>query len=486
MREVDRRTMELGMSGPVLMENAGHRVVEFVQSKFAPLSRHRIVILCGKGNNGGDGYVIARQLFTRFRSGSLHVVAAFPDDVTEPRRMLEACGCAVHEAITPEMRQATLVIDAVLGTGVAGAARGKALEWIHEINGGFPSARVVAVDVPSGMNTDSGASTGEIARADATITFTAPKLCHVLAPNCDRIGEWKVGHIGSPASLMDHVQVHLSEPADFRHLLRAREPDSNKGRYGHVLVAGGARGKTGAAEMAGLAALRAGAGLVTVASSAERLTTLELMTDAFPRCRQALEHSAQRKNTIVLGPGLGTDDEAAALVREAVEHASQTLIVDADGLTALAAADWKSSGGPLILTPHPGEMARLCGSTVAEVQAGRLDVAREYSRTHNCILVLKGHRTVIAMPDGRAWINPTGTPAMAKGGTGDVLAGMIAGLAAQFPNEPEASTIAAVYLHGLTGSMAARTRGELSLLATELLEYLPEAIGECQQIPDEL
>jgi ADP-dependent NAD(P)H-hydrate dehydratase / NAD(P)H-hydrate epimerase len=246
MREVDQRTMELGIDGSILMENAGIRATEFLIDTFGSPSRHRIVVLCGKGNNGGDGYVIARQLLTRFRTGALHVLGS--GEMSPPRRMFEAAGGVVASEIAPDMRRATLVVDAVLGTGVSGAARGQALDWIREINNGFPDAKVLAVDVPSGMNTDSGFSDGEVARADATITFTAPKLCHVLAPNCDRLGCWKVGHIGSPAGLMSDVTLHLNTPARFRHLLEPRPAESNKGSYGHVLVVGGAQGKAGAAE----------------------------------------------------------------------------------------------------------------------------------------------------------------------------------------------------------------------------------------------
>jgi NAD(P)H-hydrate epimerase len=397
--------------------------------------------------------------------------------------MFEACGGAVSAEITQDMRRATLVVDAVLGTGVSGAARGKPLEFIREINAGFPDADVVAVDVPSGMNTDSGASDGEVARADATITFTAPKICHVLPPNCDRIGEWRVGHIGSPAFLMQDVPLHLAEPEDFRHLLEPRAPESNKGTYGHVLVVGGAAGKTGAAEMAGIAALRAGAGLVTVASTADRLATLELMTERLPTSWADLERVAVRQNVIALGPGLGT--EHGAMVRDAVKAASQAMVVDADGLNCLAGHSWKASG-IRVLTPHPGEMSRLRGTPTAEVQANRLGVARQFALEHSCILVLKGHRSVIAMPDGRVWINPTGSPAMATGGTGDILTGILAGLIAQFPQDPEAAAIAGVYLHGLAGELGAVQLGEQALAATDLLAYLSEAISDCQNVSDEL
>lgn len=479
MREVDRRTIELGISGPILMENAGHRAVEFLLAEFGPLSRHRIVVLCGKGNNGGDGYVIARQLNTRFRVANLHVVAAFPEDVTEPRRMLEVTGCPVHDAITPEMRHATIVIDAVLGTGVTGSARGKALEFIREINSGFPQARVFAVDTPSGMNTDGGASEGEVARADATITFTAPKLCHVLAPNCDRIGRWRVGHIGSPASLMEGVRLHLSTPEYFHHLLRPRTQESNKGMYGHVLVVGGAEGKTGAAEMAGIAALRAGTGLVTVACASDRLRYPELMTARFDEIESAL----RTRDVAAIGPGLGPNRELAL---QAATRWELPVVIDADGLNSLVGVEWKAGKGVRVLTPHPGEMARLCGVSVPDVQRDRVGIARSFAVDHDCCVVLKGHRSVVAFADGRAWVNPTGSPAMATGGTGDILTGLIAGLLAQFPVDPEAAVLAGVWLHGRAGELGALKHGEHGLIATDLLDFLPEAIRESQIVPDEL
>lgn len=477
VRDVDRRTMELGISGPVLMENAGHRAVEFLVERFGALTGHRIVVLCGKGNNGGDGYVVARQLATRFRVASLHVVAAFPDDVTEPRRMLEAVGCPVHSEITREMRHASIVVDAVLGTGVSGAARGRALEFIREINDGFPQARVFAVDVPSGMNTDSGISEGEVARADATITFTAPKLCHVLSPNCERIGAWRVGHIGSHASLMEDVRLHLLTPEYFRHVLAPRRPESNKGTYGHVLVVGGAEGKAGAAEMAGIAALRAGTGLVTVACSSDRLRYPELMTARLDNVDAALAN----RDVAAIGPGLGI---APDLALRAASDWAMPVVIDADGLNSLAGRSWRSGKGLRVLTPHPGEMARLAGCTVAEVQRDRIGAATAFASKHDCCVVLKGHRTVVAFADGRAWVNPTGTPGMATGGSGDILTGLIAGLLAQSPED--AAVLAAVWLHGRAGELGSADHGEHGLIATDLLDYLPEAIRDSRNVSNEL
>ncbi len=479
MREVDRLTIASGIPAAVLMENAGMRVVEYLLKRFCPLSRHRIVIFCGKGNNGGDGFVIARQLWTRFRLASLDVVATELDESSEPLRMLRAAGCPIGTTLEPRMHAATLVIDALLGTGLAGPAQGRTLEFILAINTGFPGAKVIAVDIPSGMASDSGTSDGEVARADACITFTAPKPAHALPPNCDRIGDWHVGHIGTPKSLLDETNLELTTPETFRHLLAPRISESNKGSYGHVLVVGGAAGKVGAAEMAGLAALRAGAGLVTVACAAERLNTPELMLLPLP----SSIHPEARQNIVALGPGLGDKRE---MVREAVGRCEQAMVFDADALNALAGHAWNAAGRFRVLTPHPGEMARLMQLTVPEVQSKRLEVARKLSQQTGSVVVLKGHRTVIAFPDGRTAINPTGSPAMATGGTGDILTGLTAGLLAQFPNDQATAVLCAVYLHGLAGTLAAEHLGELPVVATDLLHYLPEAMRVCSRVPDEL
>ncbi len=501
MREVDRRTMELGIPGLILMENAGHRVVEFLASKFPSLAGERIVIMCGGGNNGGDGLVVARQLHTRFRPRALDVVVAadpagLTGDAAASHRMLAACGSPVARQITPAMREATIVIDALLGTGLKGPAAGAVLDLIREINTGFPRARVVAIDIPSGLASDSGAVPGEAVRADYTVTFTAPKAGHVLPPACDRVGELHVCPIGSPPALYEDdssIWLSLVEPGMFRALLAPRTAGAHKGDFGHVLVVGGSRGKTGAAAMAGISALRAGAGLVTVASAWSAVPVIashapELMTESLAETTggaislQAvdsgtLQHLARAKDVVALGPGLGTDPDTAGVVRRLVSEVTRYLVIDADGLNALAGTEVK--GRNLILTPHPGEMARLSGLRTAEVQADRLGVARGFAASRELTLVLKGQRTLIAFPDGRVWINPTGSPAMATAGSGDILTGLIAGLLAQTPEEPEAAIAAAVYLHGRAGELGAAALGERALVATDLIEFLPEAVDEC-------
>lgn len=493
MREVDRRTIELGIPSLVLMENAGHRVVEFLAETFRPLAAQRIVVICGKGNNGGDGFVIARQLHTRIPPKALWVVlAADPEslrgDAAENFRMLRACGCPVASGLRPEMRTASIVLDALLGTGLRGAPEPPFDRWIAEMNSEFPLAKIVAVDISSGMSSDDSASPGPVVRVDYTVTFTAPKAGQVQPPNCDLTGKLIVGPIGSPPELYDHVRLHLAGPQTFARLLAPRRPAAHKGDFGHALVWAGSEGKTGAAAMSGLAALRAGAGLVTVGSAPEALGAIssytpELMTDAISSY-ESLANAARGKTVVALGPGLGSAPETVALVRRAFAEFDQPVVIDADGLNALAGSDFRAPAQPRILTPHPGEMSRLSGQPTASIQRDRLAAARAFAQDRGVVLVLKGQRTIVAMPDGNQWINPTGTPAMATAGSGDILTGLIAGLVSQFPAEPELAVLAAVWLHGRSGELAAAQLGEQPVIATDLLRYLPEAIHECARVPD--
>jgi NAD(P)H-hydrate epimerase len=368
------------------------------------------------------------------------------------------------------------------------------LEGIREINGGFPLAKVVAVDIPSGLASDSPDPVGEFARADATVTFTAPKPAHVLAPACDHMGELRVSQIGSPASLYEDVWLSLIEPAMFRELLAPRPRSGHKGTFGHVLVLAGSRGKSGAAAMSGIAALRAGAGLVTVGSAASATLAIaahapELMTEPLDETPHGsiaitakIDELAAGKTVIAMGPGLGREAGIAQLVSAALDAFEQPMVLDADALSVPS----RNPGRVRILTPHPGEMARLTGRSTADVQKDRVGCARTFATNHMVTLVLKGQRTVIAFPDGRVWINPTGTPALGTGGSGDILTGLISGLLAQFPDKPDQAVAAAVYLGGLAAEIGVRTLGEKSLIATDILTYLPQAMEACAALPHSL
>jgi NAD(P)H-hydrate epimerase len=366
------------------------------------------------------------------------------------------------------------------------------LEGIREISSAFPMAKVVAVDIPSGMASDSPEPVGEMARADCTVTFTAPKPAQVLPPNCERVGELVVGPIGSPEALYQDAKLSLLEPAMFGSLMQPRPRSGHKGTFGHVLVIAGSRGKTGAAAMSGIAALRAGAGLVTVASAMSAIPVIaahapELMTVPLAETHDGsilqavdLEAVAEGKTVIAIGPGLGRHPGTDTLVSTAAEQFAQPMVIDADALGAPVPG---SPGRVRVLTPHPGEMSRLTGQTVAEILKDRVGAARAFATGHQVTLVLKGQRTLVAFADGRVWINPTGTPAMGKGGSGDILTGLIAGFLAQFPKQPDEAVAAAVYLHGRAGELGAHALGEKCLMATDLLRYLSQAMEECADVP---
>lgn len=440
MREVDRLTMERGTPGEILMEHAGTRVVERIERDFVPLSHQRVLIFCGKGNNGGDGRVVARLLQNRV--AELQVISA-------------------GQAEAVRILSPTLIVDALLGTGLKGPAKEPALSLIRAINSNFPGAKVIAVDIPSGLG-----GGGESVRADITVTFTAPKIEHFFAPGAtEAVGQLVVADIGSPPDLVQS-DLHVSEAGDFAKLFAPRKPDSHKGDFGHVLIIGGAPGKMGAAAMAGLSALRSGAGLVTVACSDSSRLVPELMS-------QPLEDFSLDRMTVVgVGPGLGPHPD---LLARLLDEVKVPMVIDADGLNSIAGTDFKGRGAQTILTPHPGEMARLIGSKFED----RLATARNFARDRNVCVVLKGHRTLIALPGGQVWINPTGSPSMAKGGSGDILTGMVSGMVAQFPHDIETAVRAAVFLHGRAGEIAAEELTDRCVIATDLLRYLPRAIREC-------
>lgn len=499
MREVDRLTIERGIPGLILMENAGSRVVDFLRDMFTPLSDERVAVICGKGNNGGDGFVIARQLFTRKLCLDLVVIELFDaetliGDAAENRRMLSVCGCPIRRGLPNEPHPAAIVVDAVLGTGLNGPAKGPALDAIRAINERFPLAQKVAVDIPSGLPSDETNPTGEFVRADYTVTFTAAKRSQCLSPIYEKVGRLTVVAIGSPSEFCEtnpNFKLNLTEREDLRHLFARRPCDSNKGMYGHVLVVGGSFGKSGAPGMAGLGAYRSGAGLVTVAVPKSALSSVaairpELMTEPlgeteFGRVRFAdsdrVLELLKKMTVLAIGPGLGTEEEAVRLVKRVYAEADAPAVVDADALNALAGA-LPQTEKIRILTPHPGEMGRLIGKSVKEVQADRLGAAQQLANRSGATIVLKGDRTIIVFPDGETWVNPTGSPAMATGGTGDILTGMIAGIVGQHPGDWRRAVVAAVWLHGRCGELAGEQWGEQAALATDLLDFLPKAMNE--------
>lgn len=508
MQRVDRLTNErFGVPSLTLMENAGCAVVDFLVERFAPLEPHRITVVCGQGNNGGDGFVAARLLRARGLKPRVILLAepgAVKGDAAVNLRRLAESGApevagneAAWQRLKASLTDTTLLVDAILGTGVSRPLEGFLLEVVRDINSSFPASRVVAVDLPTGVAADTGELIGESVCAGFSVTFTAPKRAHVFPPACERVGVWVVKPIGTPPELLEsdpELFLNLSSGEEMKWMAHPRNLTSHKGNYGHVLILAGSIGKTGAAAMAAKAALRAGAGLVTVATARSALPIIaalgmEFMTEALPETDagtislSALDYGrmdrlVEGKSILAVGPGLGTVPETAELARTVVDKYNLPMVVDADALNAFAGCirSLHAEKRVRVLTPHPGEMARLTGQTVAEIQSRRVERAREFGTTYNLTLVLKGFQTLTVSPQGDVWVNPTGNPGMATGGTGDVLTGLLAGLLAHYAAQPVTEVVrAAVYLHGLAGDLAAGELGQTSLIAGDLLEALPQA-----------
>jgi hydroxyethylthiazole kinase-like uncharacterized protein yjeF len=534
MRKIDSVTAErFGVATLTLMENAGSAVARFILSEYP--HAERVGVICGKGNNGGDGFVAARRLIEAGLAVRLLLLcdpqelrgdaAAMFKKLTSHQRTAKQALLIVRDAKeldaaeAEEIFSSDLLVDAILGSGFRPPVSPLYAAAIGQLNSS--SARIVSVDVPSGADADAlrprrgGATPDQVqARSDAVVTFTAPRSAHVFAALTE--GPTVVAPIGSPdEAIVSGLGLHLSTPADFASLLAPRARDANKGSYGHVLVIGGSLGKAGAAAMAGFAALRAGAGLATVATPRSVLPIVasfhpELMTEPLEETKQGtialsaigkgLEGLLDHK-TLAIGPGISRQPETAAFVRELIRKTKHdtVIVLDADALNAFegVAGELNGRGRTLVITPHPGEMARLTGLSIAEIQANRLEVARNFAREHEVIVVLKGHRTLIASlsvdrpsiaaaapgapesgaPNGPVWVNPTGNPGMATGGTGDILTGITAALIAQYPGQALLATVLAVYLHGLAGDLARESLGENSLVATDLLQFLPRAFA---------
>jgi hydroxyethylthiazole kinase-like uncharacterized protein yjeF len=492
MREIDRITTEkYGVSSLTLMEKAGSAVADFVLGEYP--QAERIVAVCGKGNNGGDGFVAARKLYEAGKKVQVLLLADPTEVKGDAATMLTRLPMSPvlmrsEDQLEPRLFQADLLLDAILGTGFKPPVRGVYQLAIQRLR--TADTPVVAVDIPSGVDSDANELSVEAAPADAVVTFTAPKPAHGFAP-LTRGPIW-VARIGSPEeAVQSSLGLEVVTARDISIVSTPRPADAHKGSFGHALIFGGSLGKSGAAAMAGMATLVVGAGLSTVATPRSALAGVaafapELMTEPLDETEAGTASGAaltgllallKDKTVVAVGPGLSRHSATVWAVREFVRKCELPVVLDADGLNAFEGAtqDLDGSRRPLVLTPHPGEMARLTGLKTAEIQQRRVEIAREFARRHNAIVVLKGHRTVIADPSGKTWINVTGNPGMAKGGTGDVLTGMISGLIAQQPSRITEAVLAAVYLHGLAGDIAVEQTGERSLLATNLLAAIPAA-----------
>ncbi len=522
MAEVDRLTTErYFIPSILLMENAGRSFVEELDKACPGLKRKRIAILCGRGNNGGDGFVAARYLFLRGAKPSI-LLFADPEKLRGDARtnwlIADAMGLPIQTLPTAASARSYLgktvipdvIVDALFGTGLAkpiGADFRPVVEWINRASS---NAFVAAVDIPSGISADSAIVPGPAVKANLTVTFSALKLAHIVPPASDFAGKVVLVPIGSPPALFENPEYRMNviDSEQVRRALPRRARESHKGTFGHVYVVAGSSGKSGAALMTGLAALRSGAGLATLwlPKSLQRSVVgkfPELMTEFLPETEeQSLDKAGAERvipqlhqaDALVLGPGLTTHPSTRMLTWELVRRSPVPVVLDADGINAFvppAKPLRNREGQPLIITPHPGELSRLIGKTTSHVQKYRMETALRCAARNHCYVILKGFQTVIATPEGEIYLNRTGNPGMATGGTGDILAGMLGRFVASWKCSSSRAgrrgqaaltdyLSAAVYLHGSAGDLAAEEDSAESLIATDLLTYLPQAIRKVQ------
>ncbi|HXD17263.1 MAG TPA: NAD(P)H-hydrate dehydratase [Vicinamibacterales bacterium] len=503
MREADRFTIEeIGIPSLVLMENAGRQVVAAMEAAYEARLNGRVAVLCGRGNNGGDGFVVARTLLQRGIDTAVFVIGALAEvrgDAKENLEILGRLGVTVveigdeqsWELHFSEISQCTLIVDAIFGTGLKSKLAGMMETIVADVNAS--SIPIVSIDLPSGLSADTPHILGDCIDAAMTVTLAAPKLPLVLPPGETHAGDVVIADIGIPHEVIDSVEgqrIELLTPEQLRDVVEPRAADSHKGDFGRVTIVAGSRGKTGASHLAAMGALRSGAGLVTVATPASLLPIVasmapELMTEPLAESVEGMvaETAIERlleldHDVIACGPGLGRAPGVGAFVRALLDRATVPLVLDADAITVLADDPVGLVGREerdVIITPHPGEMARLIGSSIEEVQGNRIDVATDFATTHRVYVVLKGHRTVIATPDGHVFINPTGNAGMATGGTGDVLTGMIAAWVGQLL-DAEAACRLAVFLHGAAGDLAEAEEGQVAMTATDVIAHLGDAL----------
>ena len=536
MRQLDEKAIkEYGISGLVLMENAGRGAAEIIERDFGgltggdkplPYEGKRISIFAGKGNNGGDGFVVARHLLNKGFKVCVYLLAQRRDvkgDAKVNLNIWEKMGGEVIEILSAKglkkyksaIRHSSLIVDAIFGTGLSADIKGiqkDVIEFINSLN-----KPVVSVDIPSGLNASNGRVLGSCVKATITATMAVPKIGLLIYPGVDYAGRVEAVDISMPQPLLkdEKIRWELLDREVIKKILKPRYGNTHKGSYGHVFVLAGSVGKTGAAAMTSLGAMRCGAGLVTLGIPkslnqvmARKLT--EVMTLPLPElpivsplpkggkgglgilAYEAIDsilRFIKDKEVVVLGPGLTAEESVKKLVLRLIVASKIPLVIDADGINCfvddvnphtksfgVGVNVLKKAKAPIVLTPHPGEMARLVGLTAKDVQADRLGIASRFAKENKVIVVLKGARTVIAEPSGKIFINPTRNPGMATAGTGDVLAGMIGGFIAQGYTPLDASTIA-VYMHGLAGDEVAKKKGQVGMIATDILNILPKVIG---------
>ncbi len=500
MRELDRLTIEeYGIPGIVLMENAGIASFEAAMEMLEDIDDPIILVLCGPGNNGGDGYVVARHLYNS--GASVHIahigdLDSVKGDARTNMLIASKMGIAIHEKPSEEhlwtmINDSDLVVDALLGTGTSGPARSEISDVISMVNSSC--IPVLALDIPSGIDVDRGQLPGESILADVTITFGLPKVGMVTYPAAHRVGKLIVAEISIPSSAVDksNCAAHLITQDRAAIGIPDRSADSHKGTFGHLAVAAGSIGMSGAVTLSAFGGLRIGTGLVTMLVPESINPIVEIkVTEAMSipiaegskgkfglKSRDKVLQEIGKRDALVLGPGIGRDDDTVLFVRELLESVECPVVLDADALYAVSKdlSLLKKAKNDIVLTPHPGEMAMLLGTATSEVQSNRLEVAIKFALDYGVTLVLKGAGTVVASPNGTAYINPTGCSGMASGGVGDVLSGMIGGLLAQDVGV-DLAAVTGVYLHGLAGELASDKLGEAAMLASDLVDHIGESI----------
>ncbi|HNX29815.1 MAG TPA: NAD(P)H-hydrate dehydratase [Syntrophomonadaceae bacterium] len=509
MQDIDRRAAsEYGILSLVLMENAGIRTAEMVPEMLGSAAGKKVIILAGRGNNGGDGLVAARHLhnsaaepviFLMGKVGQLSPDSKVNYDILQKMtdRIYPLTEDSQREKLSLELLDADIIIDAIYGIGFKGSLNAFETDIVQLIN--KTKAPVIAVDIPSGVEADSGKVNGEAVKAAATVTFALPKPGLILEPGKNHTGKLKIADISIPAALLQdkRLKTDLITEDMVAGMLGPRNPDAHKGTFGHALLIGGSTGLSGAILLAARGAIKCGAGLVSAALPVSLVpifdTALqEVMSIPLTQTSQgaisiealpAIENILGTSSVCAVGPGMSRYQEAHAIIRFILERAGGPVVIDADGLNALAGdvSILKERQVPVVLTPHPGEMARLTGKTIEEIQADRIDCAAHYAREWGAVIVLKGNKTVIAAPKGEIYVNITGNPGMATAGSGDVLCGIITGLISQ-GLKPEAAAAAGVYLHGLSGDHVAGTKGQRGLIAGDLLEALPLVMARFEKV----
>ena len=501
MRAIDRWAIdEMGIPGIVLMENAGTTIVRRLAEIIPDLSSKKIIIFCGKGNNGGDGFVMARHLSNLGANVTVLLAALITElkgDAKTNALSAKNLGVPIQELNTKNINKfdhklshSDIIVDALLGTGLSRPATGLMETAINKIN--QYEKFTVSIDINSGIDTDSGMLIGPHVFSDLTFALDSMKKSHLLHPAASAMKKVELLDIGLPNYIEQNIQVHLLEEKDIKSIFHSRQQDTHKGNIGHVLVLAGSTGKTGAAGLSALGALRAGCGLCTLAlpetcQKAFELHPMEVMTVPLPetqsgtlsiKAKEPILRLLEGKSVVAIGPGMTTEPETVKLIGEILPFIKCPLILDADAINALEKhVDWLDDLKSVVLTPHPKEMSRLTGLSTQEIQKNRISAAIEFAQKKSVILLLKGAPSLIATPDGNVYINPTGNPGMATGGSGDVLTGLIAGLVAQNISRKYAS-IAGAYIHGYSGDIFSENQTQTSLIAGDLLRNLPNALKQ--------